>query len=58
MKALHVYRVPFDDKLLREVPDFCVAHILHLSFPFGLLPRDLRLRFEFVEEKTHQSLAF
>ena len=28
----------FDDKLLREVPDFCAAHILRLSFPFCLLP--------------------
>ena len=22
----------FDNKLLREVPDFCAAHLLHLSF--------------------------
>ena len=28
----------FDDKLLREVPDFCAAHLLRLSFPFCLLP--------------------
>ena len=27
-----------DDKLLREVPDFCAAHLLRLSFPFCLLP--------------------
>ena len=25
----------FDDKLLREVPDFCAAYLLRLSFPFG-----------------------
>ena len=34
----------FDDKLFREVPDFCAAHLLRLSFPFCLLPRDLCLR--------------
>ena len=28
----------FDDKLLREVSDFCAAHLLRLSFPFCLLP--------------------
>ena len=27
----------FDDKLLREVPDFCAALLLRLSFPFCLL---------------------
>ena len=34
----------FDDNLLWEVPDFCAAHLLRLSFPFCLLPRDQRLR--------------
>ena len=28
----------FVDKILREVLDFCVAHLLRLSFPFCLLP--------------------
>ena len=28
----------FDDKLMREVPDFCAAYLLRLSFPFCLLP--------------------
>ena len=30
----------FDDKLLREVPDFCAAHLLRLSFLFCFLPWD------------------
>ena len=35
----------FFDKSLREVLDFCAAHLLRVSFPFCLLPRDLDLRF-------------
>ena len=35
----------FDDKLLREVPDFCAAHLLRLSFHF--LPFTMRSAFTF-----------
>ena len=35
----------FVDKSLRDVFDFCAAHLLRLSFPFCLLPSDLDLRF-------------
>ena len=46
----------FDDKLLREVPDFCAAHLLRLSFSFCLLPGDLRLRFQIsTRENTSKS---
>ena len=36
--ASRQWSLNFDDKLLRELPDFCAAHLLRLSFPFSLLP--------------------
>ena len=54
--ACRPYSLNFDDKLLREVPDFRAAHLLRLSFPFRLLPCDLRLRFRISKrENTSKS---
>ena len=41
----------FDDKLIREVPDFCAAHLLHLSFPFAFYHEICVYVFEFLKEK-------
>ena len=52
--------INFVYKLLREVLDFCAAHILLLSFLF-FLPFTMRSGFtfsNFIKEKTHQNLAF